>query len=56
MPGIELDACEKKRVIVTMKPVIIEVPEDWTDEQISAALDQGSPDLWSDWKYEDSWR
>jgi hypothetical protein len=50
------DKCELKRVIVTMKPVVIEVPEEWTDEQISAALDEGSPGLWSSWTYEESWR
>jgi hypothetical protein len=50
------DNCEKKRIIVTLKPVEVEVPEEWTDDEISAHLEDQNPGLWTSWVYEDSWR
>lgn len=49
------DSIPRKSVIVTMEPVEIFVPEDWTDEQITAEVERELPGLKS-WKYSDEWR
>lgn len=47
---------DTKKVIVTMKPVELTFPEDWTDEQITEHLNSTTPGIWSTWKYEQDWR
>jgi len=50
------DNCERKAIIVTMKPVTILVPEEWTDEEITRHLDESNEGIWEEWKYEEPWR
>lgn len=44
-----------KKILVTMSVAEVEVPEDWTEEQVRSFLDQSRPG-WSEWKHADEWR
>jgi len=53
---MERDNCERKAIIVVMKPVEVLVPEEWTDEEITAHLEEQNTGVWESWSYVDSWR
>lgn len=44
------------KILVTLEPVEVEVPEDATPEEIQELLDKRHPGEWKNWKFEDEWR
>lgn len=51
---------ETKKILVALQPVVLEVPEEATEDEIRDRLDDlFGPDAaaqWSSWKHVDEWR
>lgn len=43
-------------IIITLKPITVTVPEDWTEAQIVDHLDSIQMGAWDSFKFAEDWR